>query len=359
MSEEDYRVAKEARADLVRRGGGSASSETAMARLVNAAIYRYEHAPHDDPHPVPPATETPRPLSRRYRRAMAEARARLDELRLAAATEFGVQRYADRGTGSPVLLVHGILGGSDAALRQLQPLVPPGFRLIAPSRFGYLGSTIPEHASPAIQADAFVALLDHLGVERAPVLAVSAGATSALQLAIRHPDRVAALLLVSPNGLEVRWPHTTLSRFLAGRTWGSNRLMWTFRRRFPLALRGLMGVPKDLRLDAADRVVVDRELDGIFPVDGRAAGALFDAFVSNQDIDSGYAFDRITAPTLIAHARDDTLVPFAAASLLADAVPGAELLAVTSGGHLMLGDQSELTAEIERRLRCANEMWHR
>lgn len=45
MSEESYRVAKEARADLGRRGGGPASREDAVTRLVNAAVYRYGHSP--------------------------------------------------------------------------------------------------------------------------------------------------------------------------------------------------------------------------------------------------------------------------------------------------------------------------
>jgi hypothetical protein len=41
-----------------------------------------------------------------------------------------------------------------------------GVRVIAPSRFGYFGSTLPTDASPADQADAYALLLDHLGVDR-------------------------------------------------------------------------------------------------------------------------------------------------------------------------------------------------
>jgi len=63
-----------------------------------------------------------------------------------------------------------------------------GYRLIAPSRFGYLGSSMPpSHA--AMQADAYAQLLDRLGIEKVMVVGISAGAWSSMQFAIRHPER--------------------------------------------------------------------------------------------------------------------------------------------------------------------------
>jgi len=95
--------------------------------------------------------------------------------------------------------------GADGGLRELATdLVPPGSRVVVPSRFGYLGSDMPDGATPEMQADAFAALLDARGVGRALVLAGSAGSTSALHFAIRHHDRTTALLLVSAN---VPGPH--------------------------------------------------------------------------------------------------------------------------------------------------------
>ena len=51
----------------------------------------------------------------------------------------------------------------------------PGFRVIGPSRFGYLGSTLPEGGTPADQADAHALLLDHLGVDQPHGLASASG----------------------------------------------------------------------------------------------------------------------------------------------------------------------------------------
>jgi pimeloyl-ACP methyl ester carboxylesterase len=54
-------------------------------------------------------------------------------------------------------------------------------------------------AIPAFGADAFAALLDALGIDRIDVIGESAGATSALQLARRHPERVKHLVVLVGN----------------------------------------------------------------------------------------------------------------------------------------------------------------
>src|SRR3712207_363286 len=94
--------------------------------------------------------------------------------------EFGEIEYAVRGKGPPVLLVHGAGGGYDQGLLIGENYVGDGHRFIAPSRFGYVRSPIPEEGSPAAQADAYAALLDALGVERVGVVAFSDGGPSAL-----------------------------------------------------------------------------------------------------------------------------------------------------------------------------------
>jgi pimeloyl-ACP methyl ester carboxylesterase len=137
----------------------------------------------------------------RYQRDMEAARGRLASLeRHVVDTHLGRVEFIDRGEGPAVLVVHGITQGADGGLRELATdLVPAGYRVIVPSRFGYLGSEMPDGATPEMQADAFDALLDAIGVEGVLVLAGSAGSTSALHFAIRHHDRTRALLLVSAN----------------------------------------------------------------------------------------------------------------------------------------------------------------
>ena len=98
----------------------------------------------------------------------------------------------------PLLAVHGSGGGHDQGMAFAAGLASQGIRVIAMSRFGYLRTPMPIDASAAAQADAHVCLLDALGIRRTAIMGGSAGAPSALQLAIRHPDRVSALVLLVP-----------------------------------------------------------------------------------------------------------------------------------------------------------------
>jgi len=138
-------------------------------------------------------------LFRRYRRDLDAARARIAAVeRRVISTPWGAVEYAEQGHGDPLLVVHGIFQTCVGGLLCVRDLFI-NRRLIAPSRFGYLGSSMPPNATPAAQADAFAALLDALGIAQIDVIAVSAGATSALQLALRHPKRVKHLAVLVGN----------------------------------------------------------------------------------------------------------------------------------------------------------------
>ena len=134
-----------------------------------------------------------------YRRDLAAAWVRLEAVdRQLVSTGFGDVEYAERGAGDALLVSHGIFHGCDGGLAAVQDTVADR-RVIVPSRFGYLGSTLPDDATAAGQAEAFVALLGHLGLTRVDVMAISAGTSAAVQLALRHPDRVSHLVLSSGN----------------------------------------------------------------------------------------------------------------------------------------------------------------
>jgi hypothetical protein len=85
-------------------------------------------------------------LAAAYSRMSSEPRQYLNEPRV------GSVEYVDDGDGSPLLFSHPLFGGFDVGLRAGRAHAGPQFRLIAPSRFGYLGSTLPTGATPAIQA---------------------------------------------------------------------------------------------------------------------------------------------------------------------------------------------------------------
>ena len=106
-----------------------------------------------------------------------------------------VELFTD-GDGPNVLALHGAMGGWDQSLLLAHTLAP-GFRALAISRPGYLGTPLLSGAAPEQQADLCAALLDALGLERVIVMAVSGGGVMALPFAAKYPARVEKLVLVS------------------------------------------------------------------------------------------------------------------------------------------------------------------
>ena len=123
---------------------------------------------------------------------MQRARAHAAQGSVLLPTRCGPIEYEEAGAGVPLLAVHGSGGGHDQGMAFAGGLASHGIRVIAMSRFGYLRTPMPADASAAAQADAHVCLLDALGIPKVAVMGGSAGAPSALQMAIRHPDRVTA-----------------------------------------------------------------------------------------------------------------------------------------------------------------------
>jgi len=279
----------------------------------------------------------------RYRHDMNAARARVAAVdRHFVSTPWGTVEYAERGFGTPVLVVHGIFHNCIGGLLSVRDLFDDR-RLIAPSRFGYLGSTMPPNATPAAQADAFAALLDALGIAQVDVVGLSAGATSALQLVLRHPTRVNHLALLVGN---LPGSPTAIVQPLWTKRINWQFMMWALRTFAPSRmLRLITAAPKELAISREDARIVDQFVASLFPMS--RAGYTFDLFVSNADV-ANYDLEAIRVPTLIAHTKDDQLASHEASQRAAERIPGARFVSLESGGHLMLGQQRKGREELAR-----------
>jgi pimeloyl-ACP methyl ester carboxylesterase len=293
----------------------------------------------------------------RFRRDMKAARARMEAVpHETVETAMGPVTAATWGEGEiPVLSVHGIMGGYDQGIMLAQGWLDPAhFRVIAPSRFGYPGTPMPEgEGLPDAQADAFAALLDALDVDRVGVVATSAGGTSALQFALRHPDRCAGLVLVSsnaPSESPVEMPPKPVLQTM----FGSDFLFWLLTTHFREQLYPVVGVPKTYAPTEADLAAIDAAMTTLLPVSPRRVGAVHDAYVSNPHINRGYAGETITVPTLVIGAVDDPLAGYEDVNAMAEAIPTARMLTVKEGGHMLLGDEGRVSAEIRA---FFNEGW--
>jgi 2-hydroxy-6-oxonona-2,4-dienedioate hydrolase len=257
--------------------------------------------------------------------------------------------FATWGRGPVILVVHGAGGGYDQGRLIARAFGGEGFRWISPSRFGYLRTPLPADASTASQADTFSDLLDALGVDRVAIVAMSGGVPPALQFALRHPSRTSALVLLSSA------PYTPL-------TAGEQKLpvpIWMyqalFSSDFPYWILGKVARPNletifDVKpglraaLSRKEKAFVAQMVDGFEPVTRRTGGLRNEA--AAIDPKARYPLDAITQPTLVIHARDDGINPFAFGEYTAQRIPGAEFMPLGTGGHLLLGHHSEVQARV-------------
>jgi pimeloyl-ACP methyl ester carboxylesterase len=265
-------------------------------------------------------------------------------------TPCGPIEYTSAGEGEPLLAVHGAGGGFDQVGTDL---VAAGFRMIAMSRFGYLRTPLPADASAVAQADAHACLLDALGIHRAAIFGVSAGAPSSMQFAVRHPERCAALVLLVPAAYvpraggapSLKTPAWTVLLFDTALR--SDFLFWAAIKLARETMIGsILATPPELveKADADERARVARMLDHILPVSPRRAGLVNDAAVVSAL--PRYELERIQAPTLVISVADDRYGTYEPARYTAEHIPRARFVGYATGGHLWVGHHKEALAEI-------------
>lgn len=272
-----------------------------------------------------------------YTRDMRRAYERIEGRSKVVSSPYGAIEYSEGGSGPAVLVVHGSGGGFDQGELIVRAVLGDRVHWIAPSRFGYLRSTFHNGATFDDQAHAYAHLLDQLQVQRVAVVALSHGGPSALLFAALHPQRVTSLTLISAgvassNDAEQAQANQQGNALTA--IFQRDVRYWAFTKTFRGWFLELMGATDDVidELTAEQRALVDELIDGMNPVSPRAAGVTFDnaAAMPNERIAA------IRAPTLILHARDDTLQRYRNAEFAAATIPGARLVSFARGGHLVL-----------------------
>src|SRR5215208_165549 len=251
--------------------------------------------------------------------------------------KFGDIEYAVQGKGPSVLIMHGAGGGYDQGLFIGEHYVGDGYRFIAPSRFGYVRSSIPEDGSPAAQADAYAALLNSLGVKRVAVVGFSDGGPAALQFALRHPERCAALVMISAKSHSAL-PDTPLQKLVFENVFRSDYLFWLITEYARLFMLTMFGVSSEVQeqVPARSRQLASDVVDNMNPISLRNDGIYHDRGTLTVLPEDVFRLEQITVPTLVVHAVDDGLQPYSHGVNTATKVPDAKFLSYEQGGHLLL-----------------------
>jgi pimeloyl-ACP methyl ester carboxylesterase len=288
-----------------------------------------------------------------FLRDMSRAQARIDGRSQILASPLGDIEYAQAGAGPAVLVIHGSGGGFDQGEFLARATLGEGWRVITPSRFGYLRSTVRPGATFDDQARAYTLLLDHLGIDRVAVVAFSHGGPSALLFAALYPQRVSSLTLLSAGVASSDEPGQQRADAQGAALMAIFRhdfFYWAMTNALRTRFLALMGADRNVvaRLTAAQRQLVDDLIDGMNPASPRAAGAAFDhaAKMPNERIAA------VRAPTLVVHARDDSLQRFHNAEFAARTIAGARLVSFDRGGHLLVAvEQPKIRALLVEHLR--------
>jgi 2-hydroxy-6-oxonona-2,4-dienedioate hydrolase len=268
-------------------------------------------------------------------------------------TRCGPIEYQEAGTGTPLLMVHGSGGGHDQGMAFAGKLAQSSVRVIAVSRFGYLRTPMSTDASPSAQADAHVCLLDALGIRSAAVLGGSAGGPSALEMAIRHPDRISALVLLVPlaykpsTSADSAKPLAPWAEALLMRLIGSDFLFWAgLHIARDQVIKYVLATPPEQVTVASptERARINAILDHILPVSERAAGLRSDSVLGNSLGPSDLG--KVRAPTLIVSVRDDGFGTYASSEYTASQIKGSKFVSFEYGGHVWVGHDDEVMREI-------------
>jgi pimeloyl-ACP methyl ester carboxylesterase len=220
-------------------------------------------------------------------------------------------RYRLDGQGAAVLLLHG-WGGS---LESWGPVFDDLRRAHTVCAFdlpGFGASTRPAEAwGSADYAQLTLRLMDRLGLRRPHLLGHSFGGQVSIRLAAAHPQRVGKLILVSSAGVRRRRPwRVQLKRALAGVG----------------KLAAAYGGSPGRRL----REAIYRRVQSS---DYASAGPLRATLVKVVNEDVTALLPSIASPTLLVWGERDPEVPVAAAQLMAQLMPRAQLVVFENAGH--------------------------
>ncbi|MGE0370606.1 MAG: alpha/beta fold hydrolase [Gammaproteobacteria bacterium] len=234
--------------------------------------------------------------------------------------------YHDTGSGEPVMLIHGSGPGVTAWAnwRLAIPVLAERYRVIAPDMLGFGYTDRP--ANVTYNLDTWlghtVAFMDALGLDKVNLVGNSFGGALSLALTIRHPERVARLVLMGAAGVSFE-----LTPGLDA-AWGYEPSVENMR-----ALLDLFAYDRSL---VTDELAELRYKASVQPGFQEAYASMFpaprqrwiDMLASDED-----DIRAIDQRTLVIHGREDRILPLATSLRLAELIRRSELHVFGCCGH--------------------------
>jgi 3-oxoadipate enol-lactonase len=225
------------------------------------------------------------------------------------------------GNGPLVLFLHGIRGNRRNWAGQLQFFSPRGYKAAAWDARGYGDS---DDYDGALQFDYFTGdvlrVAAHFKVEKLHLVGLSMGGRIARNVALRHPERLHSLTLVSST-----------PGFDSLSAEGVRRFVTERRAATPQSLRRLLGT-------RPNHAAYEELLDSVSRIHEGSYQKTLEASVAQ---DRAAPIEKIRVPTLVMAGEEDTVYPPELAREMARRIPGAELVMFERTGHLANLEQPE------------------
>jgi 3-oxoadipate enol-lactonase len=240
--------------------------------------------------------------------------------------------WEEEGSGEPILMIMGLSFTLDMWFR-VRPALSKRYRLILFDNRGVGRSETPRGPYSIRQmAEDAVAVMNAAGVSSAYVMGASMGGMIAQELALRHPERVRALMLGCTSGgaLGSKWPDLSRLSTSIGlaKTWEERE--W---RISPLLYSD--STPKE-------RIAEDIAVRTRFP---QLPSGFLSQFAAILTWNSYRRLSGIQVPTLVMHGDEDRLLPMENGLRVARRIPGAQFVRIPGAGHVLSTDQPDLVDE--------------
>lgn len=246
-------------------------------------------------------------------------------------TSKGIVEYSYKGVGPTILLLKGGQSSRETDFSH-SSLIYEGFSLLTISRPGYDYTEIRTGKTPEDFADTIVEILDHLHIENASVIAISAAGPTGLALAVNYPERISKLIMEAAQ-TSASLEKSKLKRFSAPVervVWGSLRKLVKL---FPdLAMKKLL-----YELTTEN---VDEYLERLSPNDRRF---IYDLLATSQP-QKGFTREHdqsineiksVGTPILGMYSQKDKRIQYTNALLLKSLAPECEIYEVDADSHLI------------------------
>ena len=234
--------------------------------------------------------------------------------------------FAERGSGSPVLLVHGLMISGEM-FRPVLDQFATRRRVIVPDLRGHGRSRgLPPPYDASTLANDLASLLDHLGIWSTVVLGYSQGGAVAQQFALDYPDRCSRLVLACTYAFNM----ASLREQLEGRL-------------VPVLVR-LLGMKRFARSVIGlgmKRVEKTRAAWVAGLIGDQDATLMVKAWRAAMEFDSRSRLADISCPTLVIAGSDDHAVPMHHARMLHEGIAGSALSIVDGADHALIWERPD------------------